>query len=71
MTPLGQVRRTLHHLEAAEQLATELNDRSKLGRVFSFTANCLVLLGHYEEALTTGARALGIAREIGDQRWNS
>ena len=68
LTPLGQVRRTLHHLEAAEQLATELNDRSKLGRVFSFTANCLVLLGHYEEALTTGARALGIAREIGDQR---
>jgi class 3 adenylate cyclase/tetratricopeptide (TPR) repeat protein len=68
VTPLGEVRRTLHHLEAAEQLATELNDRSQLGRVVSFTANCLVLLGRYEEALTTGARALGIAREIGDQR---
>ena len=68
VTPLGQVRRTLHHLEIAEQLATELNDRARLGRVVSFTANCLLLLGRYEEALTTGARALEIAREIGDQR---
>ncbi len=68
VTPLGQVQRTLHHLEIAEQLATKLDDRSRLGRVVSFTANCLVLLGRYEEALTTGARALEIAREIGDQR---
>jgi tetratricopeptide (TPR) repeat protein len=68
VTPLGQVRRTLQHLEIAETLATELNDRSRLGRVVSFTANCLVLLGRYEEALTTGARALEIAREIGDRR---
>jgi class 3 adenylate cyclase/tetratricopeptide (TPR) repeat protein len=68
VTPLGQVRRTLQHLEVAETLATELNDRSRLGRVVSFTANCLVLLGRYEEALTTGARALEIAREIGDRR---
>ncbi len=30
MTPLGQVRRTLQHLEIAERLATELNDRSRL-----------------------------------------
>jgi class 3 adenylate cyclase/tetratricopeptide (TPR) repeat protein len=68
VTPLGQVRRTLQHLEIAETLANELNDRSRLGRVVSFTANCLLLLGRYEEALTTGARALEIAREIGDQR---
>jgi tetratricopeptide (TPR) repeat protein len=68
VTPLGQVRRTLHHLDIAEQLATELNDRARLGRVVSFTANCLLLLGRHEEALTTGARALEIAREIGDRR---
>ena len=68
VTPLGQVQRTLHHLHIAEQLATELDDRPRLGWVVSFTSNCLVLLGRYEEALTTGARALEIAREIGDRR---
>jgi class 3 adenylate cyclase/tetratricopeptide (TPR) repeat protein len=68
LTPLGQVRRTLDHLNAAEQLAIELNDRSKLGRVVSFTANCLVLLGQYRDGLITGGRALAIARELGDRR---
>ena len=68
VTPLGHVQKTLHHLEIAEQLATELDDRARLGRVVSFTANCLLLLGRHQEALTRGARALEIAREIGDRR---
>jgi len=68
LSQLGQVRRTLHHLEIAEQLATELNDRSRLGWVVSFKTNCLVLLRLYEEARTTGAQAQEIAREIGDRR---
>jgi class 3 adenylate cyclase/tetratricopeptide (TPR) repeat protein len=68
LTPLGRVQRTLDYLRAAELLAVELNDRSRLGRVVSFTANCLVLQGHYMEALETGERALSIARELGDHR---
>ncbi|HEY4986385.1 MAG TPA: adenylate/guanylate cyclase domain-containing protein, partial [Bradyrhizobium sp.] len=68
LTPLGRVQQTLDYLGAAEVLAIELNDRSRLGRVVSFTANCLVLQARYTEALETGARALNIARELGDHR---
>lgn len=68
LTPLGRVQQTLDYLGAAELLATELNDRSRLGRVVSFTANCLVLQARYAEALETGERALNIARELGDHR---
>jgi tetratricopeptide (TPR) repeat protein len=46
----------------------EYGDRSRLGRVVSFTANCLVLQGRYAEALSTGERALTIAHELGDHR---
>jgi predicted ATPase len=68
LTPLGRVQRTLDHLRKAEQIATELNDRARLGRVVSFIANCLLLQARYKEALDTGARALSIARELGDHR---
>jgi class 3 adenylate cyclase/tetratricopeptide (TPR) repeat protein len=68
LTPLGRVQQTLDYLNAAQLIAEELNDRSRLGRVFSFTANCLVLQARYMEALTTGERALSIARELGDFR---
>lgn len=68
LTPLGRVQQTLDYLAAAEVLAIEQNDRSRLGRVVSFTANCLVLQARYNEALETGERALNIARELGDHR---
>ena len=66
LTPLGRVQATLDHLSAAEQLATELGDSARLGRIHSFTANCLVLRARYAEALATGERALSLAG--GDQR---
>jgi class 3 adenylate cyclase/tetratricopeptide (TPR) repeat protein len=68
LTPLGKVERTLHHLQKAEQLATELNDKTRLGRVVSFIANCLLLQAQYGEALHTAARALKIAEELRDHR---
>jgi class 3 adenylate cyclase/tetratricopeptide (TPR) repeat protein len=68
LTPLGRVQQTLDCLSVAELLAQELDDRPRLGRVVSFTANCLVLQARYMEALTTGERALNIARELGDHR---
>jgi len=68
LTPLGKVERTLHHLQNAEHLATNLNDRSRLCRVVSFIANCLLVQGRYDDALATGERALNLARELGDHR---
>jgi class 3 adenylate cyclase/tetratricopeptide (TPR) repeat protein len=66
LTPLGRVQATLDHLNAAEQLATELGDSARLGRIHSFTANCLVLKARYAEGLATGERALSLAGN--DQR---
>ena len=66
LTPLGRVQETLDHLNAAEQVATQLDDSARLGRIYSFTANCLVLKARYAEALTTGERALSLAG--GDER---
>jgi tetratricopeptide (TPR) repeat protein len=50
----------------AECLATELNDRRRLGRVVSFITNCLILQGRYQEGIATGQRALAIAGELND-----
>ena len=68
LTPLGQVQRTLDHLHTAELLATEFDDRLRLGRIVSFIANCLVLQARYADALSTGERALKIALELSDHR---
>ena len=51
----------------AEALAAGIGDRMRLGRIVSFTANCLVIQANYAEALTTGARALAIAQELHDR----
>ncbi len=67
LTPLGRVQQTLEPLRAAEALARALDDRGRLGRVVSFMTNCLVLEGRYREALSTGERALAIARERDDR----
>jgi class 3 adenylate cyclase/tetratricopeptide (TPR) repeat protein len=66
LTPLGRVQETLDCLNAAEEIAAKLDDGARLGRIHSFTANCLVLKGRYAEALTTGERALSLAG--GDER---
>jgi class 3 adenylate cyclase/tetratricopeptide (TPR) repeat protein len=67
LTPLGQVQRMLEHLRAAEALVAPMGDRSRLGRIVSFTANCLLTQAQYAEALATGARALAIAQELHDE----
>jgi predicted ATPase len=64
LTPLGQVQRTLENLREAEKLAAKTGDRSRLGRIVSFTANCLLIQARHAEALTTGAHALAIAQEL-------
>ena len=66
LTPLGQVQRTLENLGKAEALAAGMDDRPRLGRIVSFTANCLLIQARHAEALATGARALAIAQELHD-----
>lgn len=66
LTPLGQVKKTLENLAIAEALAARLEDRPRLARIVSFTANCLVNQARYAEALATGDRALQMTRELHD-----
>ena len=66
LTPLGRVQETLDCLKAAEQIAAQIEDSARLGRIHSFTANCLVLKARYAEALATSERALSLAG--GDER---
>lgn len=63
LTPLGRVQETLDCLNAAEQLATALDDSARLARIHSFAANCLILQARYAEALATGERALSLAAD--------
>ncbi|MBI5322924.1 adenylate/guanylate cyclase domain-containing protein [Bradyrhizobium sp.] len=65
LTPLGRVQETLDHLKVAEQAAATLGDSARLARIYSFTANCLVLKARYAEALSTGERALSLAGDDG------
>ncbi len=66
LTPLGQVQKNLENLRAAEALAARMGDRPRLGRIVSFTANCLLIQARHAEALATGGRALAIAQELHD-----
>ncbi|MGH7388080.1 MAG: sigma 54-interacting transcriptional regulator [Candidatus Rokuibacteriota bacterium] len=66
LTLLPEPQRTLDHLRLAEGLATRIGDRRRLGRVLSFEANCLFLLGQHESAIEAGQRALDIAAALDD-----
>jgi len=63
---LGEAQRTLAYLREARSLAEEAGDTRRLGRALSFETNCLYLLGEYETAIDTGARARALAQTLGD-----
>jgi len=63
---LGQYERALPHLREAEAIATELDDSPRLGRVVSFLANGLYLLGDHTGAIAAAERATEIGRRLGD-----
>jgi class 3 adenylate cyclase/tetratricopeptide (TPR) repeat protein len=63
---LGEIRLALDRLRDAEALAERLNDERRRGRVYAIMTNSHALLGELDEALATGARALAIARTLGD-----
>jgi class 3 adenylate cyclase/tetratricopeptide (TPR) repeat protein len=55
------------HMEAAEQIATALGDRRRLGMALARLCPALRVTGDTQRSAETGRRALTIAAEIGDQ----
>jgi class 3 adenylate cyclase/tetratricopeptide (TPR) repeat protein len=68
LAQLGEGRQSLEQLREAENLAERLNDDLRRGRACAFMTITHSLLGEQDEALVTGARALGIAGRLGDLR---
>ena len=66
LVQLGELRRLLERLREAETLAERLNDERRRGRVCAFMSTTHSLLGELDEAHASGARALAIARVLGD-----
>ena len=65
---LGEGRQMLEHLREAEVLAKRLKDDRRLGLACAFMTTVQSTLDELDEALATGARALEIARRLGDLR---
>ena len=66
LVPLGEYGRILDHLQAAESLATGLDDRRRLGWISTYLSNYFATMGDYDRALEAGERALAIAAPLGD-----
>jgi class 3 adenylate cyclase/tetratricopeptide (TPR) repeat protein len=65
---LGQLEHVLHDLHSAETLAEALDDQRRLGRVSVSMANYFLTVGQYNQAITSGQRALALAAASGDTR---
>jgi len=66
LNQLGEIRRTVERLREAETLAERLDDDRRRGRVCALVTNLHSLLGELDDAYASGARALAIARALGD-----
>jgi DNA-binding SARP family transcriptional activator len=66
LLPVADFQKVGAHLHVAERMATELNDRSRLGRVAAFLGNYYWWMGEHERAADYCGRALAIAQETGD-----
>jgi class 3 adenylate cyclase/tetratricopeptide (TPR) repeat protein len=66
LLPLGRPDRILEHLAQAAELAEELEDRRELARVSALRSNHFWWIGEPEQAIAAAARALGLARDLGD-----
>ncbi len=68
LIPLGRYQDVLVVMREAEDLATRLGDRARLGRVLTdICARLRNVAGEHLEAIEVGRRALAIAVESGDQ----
>ena len=68
LIPLGRYQEVLVVMREAEDLATKLGDRARLGRVLAdICARLRNVAGEHRQAIEVGERALEIALESGDQ----
>jgi len=68
LVPLGRYQDVLAVMREAEDLATRLGDRARLGRVLAdICARLRNVTGQHLQAIEVGQRALAIAVESGDQ----
>jgi len=68
LVPLGRYQDVLAVMRQAEDLATRLGDRARLGRVLAdICARLRNVAGEHLQAIEVGRRALAIAVESGDQ----
>jgi DNA-binding NtrC family response regulator/predicted ATPase len=65
---LGEVRGTLSRLREAEALAGLANDDRRRSQAYALMTNTLSQVGDLDEAVSTGTRALDLARSLGDLR---
>ena len=65
---LGEGRKMLEQLSAAEAIAVRLNDDHRRGLVCAFMTTVHSSVDHLDEALATGSRALEIAERLGNSR---
>jgi predicted ATPase/class 3 adenylate cyclase len=63
---LGEYGQALAHLDEAEALAQDLDDRARLGRVLIQRTSLLRMRADHPGAIAAGQRALAIAAELGD-----
>ncbi len=66
--PLGDLGPILDHLRKAEGLAESLKDQRRLGWVLLFMCQYFRLIGDVDQAISSGQRALAIARRLADSR---
>jgi len=64
LSPLGDFHRSLELLQEAEAIATTLNDRAKLARVFSFKALYYWSIGQQRRAIDASEKALLAAQQV-------
>ncbi len=64
--PLGEVGRTLDHLQSAEAMAEILADERRLSRILSTMGYSFWMLGDPDRVVVSNQRALAIATSLGD-----
>ena len=65
--PLSRLGDILERMREAEALATRIEDRRRLGLVLATLHGAVRSIGSHKEAVSTGERALALARELRDR----
>ena len=67
LLPLGDNRRMLAHLHAAEELASAIGDDHRRGWILAYLTVCFTAAGNQDEAIERGRTALTLSMAAGDE----